>query len=497
MSLLPIVNLASNSTFNSGDFNVTWSIVFGILIVLVILLLSNVLRRAIPFLRKSLLPVAFIGGAIGLGLKIAFQFSEVAITGLNVYTDGFKAMLQVITYHSLAVGFIALGLKTVSKERAKSKEMGRDSVKGGIIIVGSYLLQAIIGVTATILLSLVFTSIVPYAGVILPLGFGQGPGQAMTWGSNYELLGFTGGTDFGITISTMGFLSAAVGGVIYLNYAAKKGYVKRRDESENAPQSDELVEKHGEVPLSESIDKLTIQVALIAIVYLLTFAIIYPLSLIPVAFIKNTLAPLLFGFNFIIGTMIAMLVKKLLAAMQKKNVVKKQYINNFMLERIAGLAFDVMIISSIMAIDIRNLADTGLIVTLAIICVIGAFATFFYVKHMTSRAFPGYKHQGFVTFYGNLTGTASDGIALLREIDPTFKTPSADSLVYGSTVAIALGFPVLLIVGYIHGGGNNTLASIPLWVSYGILIAYFIAINLLFMFLLKRYKKKDEQAQTK
>jgi ESS family glutamate:Na+ symporter len=120
----------------------------------------------------------------------------------------------------------------------------------------------------------------------------------------------------------MGFLSAAVGGVIYLNYAAKKGYVKRRDESENAPQSDELVEKHGEVPLSESIDKLTIQVALIAIVYLLTFAIIYPLSLIPVAFIKNTLAPLLFGFNIIIGTMIAMLVKKLLALCKRKMLLK-------------------------------------------------------------------------------------------------------------------------------------------------------------------------------
>lgn len=222
MYLLPIVNLASNSAFNSGDFNVTWSIVFGLLVVLAILLLSNFLRRVIPFLRKSLLPVAFIGGAIGLGLKIAFQYSELAITGLNVYTDGFKAMLQVITYHALAVGFIALSLKVVNKERAKSKEMGRDSVKGGIIIIGSYLLQAIIGVTVTILLSLVFTTIVPYAGIILPLGFGQGPGQAMTWGSTYEALGFAGGTDFGITISTMGFLSAAVGGVIYLNYAAKK-----------------------------------------------------------------------------------------------------------------------------------------------------------------------------------------------------------------------------------------------------------------------------------
>lgn len=492
MYLLPIVNLASNSAFNSGDFNVTWSIVFGLLVVLAILLLSNFLRRVIPFLRKSLLPVAFIGGAIGLGLKIAFQYSELAVTGLNVYTDGFKAMLQVITYHALAVGFIALSLKVVNKERAKSKEMGRDSVKGGIIIIGSYLLQAIIGVTVTILLSLVFTTIVPYAGIILPLGFGQGPGQAMTWGSTYEALGFAGGTDFGITISTMGFLSAAVGGVIYLNYAAKKGFVKRRDENENAPQSDEMIEKQGEIPLSESIDKLTIQVALIGIVYLLTFAIIYPLSFIPVAFIKNTIVPLLFGFNFIVGTMIAMLVKKLLAALQKRKIIKKQYINNFMLERSAGLAFDMMIISSIMAIDIRNLADVGLIVTLAVICVIGAFATFFYVKYMTFKAYPGYKHQGFVTFYGNLTGTASDGIALLREIDPAFKTPSADSLVYGSTVAIALGFPVLLIVGYIYKGGN-TLASVSLWVSYGILIAYFVAVNLLFFFLLKRHKKKDTQ----
>ncbi|NMV82220.1 MAG: hypothetical protein GX816_01545, partial [Erysipelotrichia bacterium] len=235
MSISPIVNLASSSTFNSGNFNVTWSIVFGILVVLAILLLSNMLRRVIPFLRKSLLPVAFIGGAIGLGLKIAFQYGELAVTGLNVYTDGFKAMLQVITYHALAIGFIALALKTVNKERTKSKEMGRDSVKGGIIIIGSYLLQAIIGVSITIVLSLVFTSVVPYAGVILPLGFGQGPGQAMTWGSTYEQLGFAGGTDFGITISTLGFLSAAIGGVAYLNYAAKKGLVKRRVDNDDAP----------------------------------------------------------------------------------------------------------------------------------------------------------------------------------------------------------------------------------------------------------------------
>lgn len=499
MSILPIKILVSESTpFNSGNFSVTWSIVVGLLIVFALLLLSNLLRRVLPFLRKSLLPVAFIGGAIGLALKIAFQYSESALTGDMLLTNGFTSMLQVITYHALAIGFIALGLKTIDKQRAKSKQMGRDSVKSGLIIIGTYLLQGIIGVGLTIVFSLIFTNVVPYAGILLPMGYGQGPGQAMNIGGIFQNNGFTGGVDFGVTISTMGFLSAAVGGVIYLNYAAKKGYVKRRAENDLAPETSELIEKHGEVPLSESIDKLTIQVALVAFTYLLTFGIIFGIdklsALSGIGFLTKTVVPLLYGFNFIFATMLAMLVKKVLSSLNAKKVIKRQYVNNFMLERIAGLAFDVMIISSIMSIDIRNLADPGLIITLAVMCSLGALATFFYVLFMTRRAYPGYKHQGFVTFYGNLTGTASDGIALLREIDPTFATPAADSLVYGSTVAIALGFPVLLLTGYIYTGGNS-LSSVSLWVSFAIMIVYFALINLGFFLLLKRYKRKDQENQ--
>ncbi|MDD4154793.1 MAG: hypothetical protein PHT30_05240 [Bacilli bacterium] len=495
MSTYHIVNLASETTpFNSGNFSVTWSIVVGLLVVFAILLFSNLLRRVVPFIRKSLLPVAFIGGAIGLGLKIAFQYSELGITGDVVLTNGFTSMLQVITYHALAIGFISLGLKTIDKQRAKSKEMGRDSVKSGLIIIGTYLIQAIVGVSLTIVFSLIFASVVPYAGILLPMGFGQGPGQAMNIGGIFQNNGFVGGVDFGVTVSTLGFLSAAIGGVAYLNYAAKKGYVRRRNENDLAPESNELVEKHGEIPLSESIDKITIQVALVAFTYLITFGVIYGVEVLAklsnVGFLVNTVVPLLYGFNFIFATIFAMIVKKVIASLHKKQIIKRQYVNNFMLERIAGLAFDVMIISSIMSIDIRNLADLGLIITLIVMCGAGALTTFFYVLFMTKKAYPGYRHQGFVTFYGNLTGTASDGIALLREIDPTFATPSADALVYGSTVAIALGFPVLLLTGYIYTDGN-TLSSSSLWISYAIMIVYFIAINLGFFLLLKHHKKKD------
>ncbi len=498
MNLLPIANLASETAkFDPGSFMTTWSIVLAILFILTLLLLSNVMRRAIPFLRKSLLPVAFIGGAIGLGLKVLFQNVEFNLTGATVLVNGLTSVLQVLTYHALAIGFIALGLKTVDEQRAKSKEMGRDALKSGLIIIGCYLIQGIVGVSITAIFSLFSNSVAPFAGLLLPMGYGQGPGQAMNIGTIFQNEGgFAGGLDYGVTISTMGIFSAAIGGVAYLNYASKKGLLKRRGNESLVSQSNELIEKKGEIPLSESIDKLTIQIALIAITYLITFGVIYGIQeaaklLGDGNFVSKTVVPLLYGFNFIFATIFAMLIKKVLAGLKKKKAIKREYVNNFMLDRITGFVFDVMIISSIMTIDFRNLADWGLIGSLIAVCGIGAVITFIYTKFMTDRAFSTYQNEGFVVFYGNLAGTASDGIALLREIDPGFETPAAETLVYGSTFAIALGFPVLLLTGYIYTDFALGLASPSLWISYAIMIAYFLAINAFFFLLLKRYKKKD------
>ena len=47
--------------------------------------------------------------------------------------------------------------------------------------------------------------------------------------------------------------------------------------------------------------------------------------------------------------------------------------------------------------------------------------------------------------YGMLTGTASTGIILLREIDTDFKSPAADNMVYQNFPAIVFGFPLMLL----------------------------------------------------
>ena len=58
--------------------------------------------------------------------------------------------------------------------------------------------------------------------------------------------------------------------------------------------------------------------------------------------------------------------------------MKYVYINNFMMNRLSGLFFDVMIVAGIAAIDWQNLQ--GLLWPLLIICTVGGIATFIYIK---------------------------------------------------------------------------------------------------------------------
>ncbi|MBR3787822.1 MAG: sodium:glutamate symporter, partial [Firmicutes bacterium] len=70
--------------------------------------------------------------------------------------------------------------------------------------------------------------------------------------------------------------------------------------------------------------------------------------------------------------------------------------------------------------------------------------------------------------YGMLTGTASTGVILLREIDANFDTPAADNLVYQTFPAIAFGFPMMLLATF---APKNPVVCLI------ILIAFFAVMN--------------------
>ena len=197
---------------NFWDYNVWgWILLFGVL--LGSLLVGNILKKSIPFLQDSLIPTSVIGGAILLIVAAIYK----GITGdvmfdTAVFNHAGTDNLEVITYHALALGFIASSFKTTGGKLTKQRSL--EIFNTGVTTVSTYLLQAIFGFAITLVATLVMKNFFAAAGVLLPFGYGQGTGQALNYGTIYETqFGFVGGKSFGLTIAALGFLSASIGGV--------------------------------------------------------------------------------------------------------------------------------------------------------------------------------------------------------------------------------------------------------------------------------------------
>lgn len=451
--------------FINSDYS-TWNLIVQFGIVALMLLLANIIRRRIKLFRNLLLPTAIIAGFLGLGVKYLISGFNITIDGELILTNNF---VEMITYHTIALGFIAMGLKTPEKVEGKPK--GKP-FKTGLLIVNTYLLQGIVGILITVVMALMFTKVAPYSGLLLPMGYGQGPGQAANIGGLFEERGFNGGKTFGLAIATFGILWGCVAGVFYINRRAKEGKLSRATEEKAIAVTSENIESKDEIPVSEAIDKMSIQVIMVALVYMLAYFFMKGITeLIDVP----TVSGLIWGFNFIFGMLFAILARTILNFLRKKNIVRRKYTNEYMLNRITGVVFDFMIVASIMSINVEMLANTDLWVTLLVITTIGGFLTYFYLKYTIKRIYPEYEHEAFASLFGNLAGTASNGIALLREIDPDFKTPAADDLVTGSSTAVMFGAPLLAITAVIYLDGWYWLwGSVLLMIIFFVVFSYFM-----------------------
>lgn len=463
---------------NFWDLNV-WGLLFLCATLLCSMLLANLLKKSIGFLKRSLIPTSVLGGIILLLIATIYKL----ITGeiffnLPIFGGDGIAKLEIITYHGLAIGFIASTMRTTNKTKEKGRN--REIFDTGCTTVATYLIQAILGLGITILFALFVTGLIPASGVLLPFGYGQGTGQALNYGNIYQNdYGFLGGRSFGLTIAALGFLSASIGGVIYLNILQKKGKFKVSDEEVTKAINMEQVQGEDEVPMNGSMDKLSIQIGIVLGVYMVSFGIMYGLGE-----LVNGVRSILFGFNFLIGVLMATLLKVLLKALRKKGVVKKQYVNGFLMNRISGFAFDLMIVAGIGAIQIDLIKDYWYV--LIILGVVGALATFFYVKFVCHKLFPNYEYEEFFMMYGMLTGTASTGMILLREIDPEYQTPAADNLVFQNLPAIIFGFPMMLIAAYAPKYGQTSAL-----ITLAIVTGFFIVMNLI-LFRNQIFKKRNK-----
>ena len=459
---------------NFWDFEVWgWMILMAVL--LGSLLVGNILKKTIPLLQRSLIPTSVLGGAILLIVAAVFK----AITGEVMFdTAAFNysgtANLEVITYHALALGFIASSFKTSGGKL--NKQRTTEIFNTGVTTVSTYLLQAIFGMGITMIAALFIQGFFPAAGALLPFGYGQGTGQALNYGSIYEAEhGFVGGRTFGLTIAALGFLSAAIGGVIHLQYMKRSGKLVKSNRRDGSTQTDR-VETYFEIPMQESMDKMTVQIALIMVAYMLAYFLMLGLgTLLP------GLRSVVYGFNFLLGVLTATLIKITMNFLRRKHVIRKKYTNNFLMTRTSYFFFDLMVVAGVAAIRLDQLESYwGIILILG---AVGLLVTYVYNRIVAKTLFADYAEEQFLMMYGMLTGTASTGVILLREVDGDFKTPASDNMVFQNFPAIVLGFPMMFLA---------TLAPVKPVLTMVIFVVFFTALNV-FLFRDKLFRRKPKK----
>ena len=446
-----------NWDFSLANYGEVWSFMVQLGLLLLFLLGGNILRRTIPLFRKCLVPSALLGGGLLLAVDVGLKYLGITLVNNHV--------MQVVTYHCLALGFAAMGLKT---EKTTMKTAKSQVVEFGALQGGTYMLQAFVGLGLTIVMFLLTRhgdKVISYvSGLLLPLGFGQGPGNALSWDVNFTNTPaalFSGNGSFGLSLASIGFVVASVFGVIYINIYRRRGSLKIR-EAHNGPQNEAHAEEN-EIPDNESVDKFTIQVGFVAVVYALSFGFMCLLG--ALSDFTNSIA---WGFNFLWAALGAMLVKFVVKHLRKYKLMNRVYINNYQMDRISGFAFDMMIVAGVAAIEINDIRNY--ILPIVILSLVGTAVTYIYVRKVAKRCFKGFEHEFFLMSFGTLTGTASNGMILMKEIDPSLRTPTASLYILSTFPAMVMIAPLLFLLGFAAGSFANACIACGvfflLWVVY-------------------------------
>ena len=178
------------------------------------------------------------------------------------------------------------------------------------------------------------------------------------------------------------------------------------------------------------------------------------------------------GFNFLWASLFAMLIKFVVKRLRKHKFMNRAYINNYQMDRISGFAFDIMIVAGVAAIEINDIKNY--IVPIIILSLVGTVITYIYIRKVSKECFKGFEHEFFLMSFGTLTGTASNGMILTKEIDPGLKTPTSSLYILSNFPAMVMIAPLLFLLGFAGKSLTNAIIAccifFVLWLVYTIFL---------------------------
>jgi len=436
-----------------SPFAFEFMLVFG---GLAIMLLAGVLLRAkITFFQHFLIPSCLVGGILGLVLL------NMGVMRLPVEN------LETFAYHFFNISFISVGLtrNEASQEKLNpSINIFKAPLWMALTQSVIFPLQAITGGVLVVLFGYFGIKLFPTFGFLVSLGFEEGPGQALSIGKVWQGFGFEHATTIGLTFAAMGFFFSFFVGVPLANWGIRKGLSAQglralpQDFLTGIISKNQKRKSAGELPFhSSNLDSLSFHTALVGLVYVLTYGLVKYLGRI----VPADVAPILWGFFFIIGLGIALGIRWMMETLAIEHLIDPG-----IQRRITGWSVDFLIVSTVMAIKLTIVWQFILPIT-AISLVCGTLTTFM-VVYLGKRIW-SYNLERTIAIYGTVTGTVSSGLLLLRIADPDFETPVAIDIALMNVFSIpSIGFYLVLVNG-------------PLWWDWSIGATLLIFLGLMIL----------------
>ncbi|NOY68214.1 MAG: hypothetical protein GXP53_01790 [Deltaproteobacteria bacterium] len=430
----------------------------------IFLVIGVILRAKFRFFQSFLVPSCLIGGTLGCILLNASIF------------DLHFSLFENFAYHFLNIAFISVGLtpgENENKKQGKGKQVLRGSLWMSFMKGITWPLQAIIGLGCVLLFNTFGKELFPTFGLLLPVGFNEGPGQALSIGKVYTEFGFEHAVTVGLTFAVIGYIFCFFLGMPLVKKGLSCGSAKYGKKSLPKDFLKGILPREkkdivaGRLTLhTENIDNLAFQLGLVGLIYTLTYFLCFGITRI----IPPTTGKVLWGFFFGIGMIMAVLFRWLL-----NRVGIAHLIDPGIQRRITGFGVDIMITATLMAINLGLVWKY--IVPILIMSIPSGILTLLSILYFGRRmGFLNLEHT--VVVYGMYTGQMSTGLLLLRMVDPEFKSPMLMEL--GIYPFIVFPFTAVCMV----------LATLPVsyGMSIGLAIGIYAAVMLLTLVLLKVMK---------
>lgn len=378
------------------------------------------LRKRFSIFQKLYIPTSVIAGMLGLllGPNVLGKFSGIYIP-FTADSAGYANLLLALVFTTICIG------------NSFHKSMLKNGFNFLMHTSGTLIMQCVLGFSVIKILQMVGSGVPDVFGFLPSTGFYGGHGLGATVAAACETIGYWSSDEIisvATTFATIGLLYGIIGGIIFINIAARKGILKHNGKIEDLSKEEltGYIQPQNRKAFMMSPANVS-SLEPLAVPFGATMIILLCATLLQRLF---SLIPVLSSLNIIVTVAICAVLAQVLYSMTPV----KKVIDPSSMKHISQLAMEFLIVISMANTDFTVIFTYGkeILICTFVILIINTIWVFFWAKIFFKKDW----FEFGITTFGTSTGVFATGLLLLHVADPETRSDVIASLPISSLTSI-------------------------------------------------------------